>query len=120
MISLPVCTTLAECERHDGERVEVVGTYTVWDPLPYRSRRHRPPQQVMLVFESGEDNGVYLEAWGHAGHMRDLEEIARFRGQRVRVTGTFRRKMPPHPTDPPHATSLAGPCLHPVETITSA
>jgi hypothetical protein len=33
------------------------------------------------------------------------------------VIGTFLSEMPPHPTDPPHAASVGGPCLHPVETI---
>src|SRR5689334_20928674 len=48
--NVPVCTTLAECSAHDGERVHVVAVYTVWDPLPQRARNHPPAQQVMLVF----------------------------------------------------------------------
>jgi len=117
--TLPTCTTLAECNAHHGERVHVVGVYTVWDPLPERARNHPPAQQVMLMFGS-RDEGPYLEAWGHEGHLRPLDEIARYSGKKVRVTGRFLREMPPHPTDPPEATSLGGPCIHPIETIALA
>jgi len=117
--STPMCTTLSECNAHDGERVHVVGVYTVWDPLPQRARDHPPAQQVMLIFRSGED-GPYLEAWGHEGHLRPLEEIARYEAKNVRITGTFLRRMPSHPTDPPEAASLDGPCIHPIEAIALA
>jgi hypothetical protein len=115
--NVPVCTTMAECSARDGERVHVVAVYTVWDPLPQRARNHPPAQQVMLVF-GPEDEGPFLGAWGHEGHMRPLDEIARLDGKKVRVIGKFLREMPPHPTDPPEAASLAGPCIHPVEAIT--
>lgn len=116
---LPTCTTLAECASHDGERVTVVGVYTVWDPLPDRAANHPPAQQVVLTFPP-DTEGPFLEAWGHKGHMRALDEIARYKGKKVRVTGTFARKMPPHPTDPPEAASVDGPCIRPVESITLA
>ena len=116
---LPVCATRAECDLHDGRRVTVVGVYTVWDPLPERSDDHPPPTQVLLTFAGGEE-GPYLEAFGYDGHHRELDEIARYRDRTVRVTGTFLREMPPHPTDPPWATSLAGACIHPVEAIEAA
>jgi hypothetical protein len=116
---LPVCTSLAQCTAHDGERVEVVGVYTVWDPMPVRHAGMDPAQQVVLVFDGGEE-GPYLGAWGHPGHLRDLAEIAALGGRRVRATGTFRATMPPHPSDPPQATALAGPCLHPIEAVTPA
>jgi hypothetical protein len=71
----------------------------------------------MIMFAS--EDGPFLGAWGYADHFRSLAEIERFRGTPVRVTGTFLRSMPPHPTDPPEAASMAGPCLHPVESITA-
>ena len=117
MTGEPVCTTMAECTAHDGERVQVVGTYTVWDPMPDRPENLPQPQQVMIKFAS--EDGPFLGAWGYADHFRSLAEIERFRGTPVRVTGTFLRSMPPHPTDPPEAASMAGPCLHPVESITA-
>jgi hypothetical protein len=117
--NVPTCTTLAECNAHDGERVHVVAVYTVWDPLPMRAENHPPAQQVMLVFGS-EEEGPFLGAWGRDEHLRPLDEIARYNGKKVRATGTFLRKMPPHPTDPPEAASLGGSCIHPVESITLA
>jgi hypothetical protein len=116
---LATCTSLAECKTHEGQRVHVVGTYAVWDPLPTRARNHPPAQQVVLQFGPDED-GPYLGAWGHDGHLRPLDEIARYRGKQVRVTGTFRSSMPPHPTDPPEAASVDGPCIYPVEQIAPA
>ena len=115
---LPTCTSLGDCQSHDGERVHVIAVYTVWDPLPDRAVNQAPARQVMLMFD-GKD-GPFLEAWGNPGHMRSLDEIARYRGKKVRVTGTFLRKMPPNPKDPPHAASLDGPCIHPVENIALA
>jgi hypothetical protein len=115
----PVCTTLAECLAHDGARVTVVGVYTVWDPLPFRADNMAPAQQVILALD-GDEDGPYLGAWGRPEHLRELAEIARLAGRRVRVTGTFHATMPPHPTDPPQAASLAGPCVDPVESVTPA
>lgn len=114
--NLPTCATLADCLSHDGERVHVVAVYTVWDPLPERAANHPPAQQVMLMFGPDKE-GPFLEAWGYQGHMRPLDEIARYRDKKVRVTGKFARQMPPHPKDPPEAASLNGPCIHPVESI---
>lgn len=114
--NIPICTTLAECMAHNGERVQIIAIYTVWDPLPERAWNHPPAQQVLLMF-GREEEGVYIEAWGHKGHMRPLDEIVRYSGKKVRVTGKFLRDMPPHPVDPPDATSLSGACIHPVETI---
>jgi hypothetical protein len=115
---LPICTTNAECDANDGKRVEIVGTYTVWDPLPERKLDHPPAQQVILVL-AGEE-GPYLEAWGQPQHKRPLDEIARFQGKQVRVKGTYLKTMPPHPKPNPRAADLAGPCIHPIESITLA
>jgi hypothetical protein len=114
--ALPICRSMADCDLHDRQRVQVLAVYQVWDPLPDRAQNQAPAQQVMLVFANGEE-GPFLEAWGYEGHQRPVSEISRYRGQQVRVTGTFLRQMPPHPTDPPEAASLSGPCLHPVEKI---
>lgn len=116
MTDLPTCSSMVECNAHDRQQVQVVATYQVWDPLPERARDQPPARQVMLVFASGEE-GPFLGAWGREGHQRSLAEISAFRGKKVRVTGTFLRQMPPHPTDPPEAASLSGPCVHPVEKI---
>ena len=113
------CTTLAECEAHDGEQVEVVGTYKVWDPLPVRGPSSRRRSRWSVMF--GSEEGPYLGAWGYGDHRRPLEEIERLADRSVRVVGTSSsRTMPPHPTDPPTAASVSGPCIHPVESIAPA
>ena len=114
--SLIQCATLAECGRQDGECVEILGTYTVWDPLPYRAKDHPPAQQVQIILASGEP-GPYLGAWGSTEHDRPLDEIRRFSGHRVLVTGRFLSAMPKHPEDLPQATRLDGACIHPVNDI---
>jgi hypothetical protein len=116
---VPTCTTLDRCRAHDGERVEVVGTYTVWDPFPDRPDDLEPARQVIIALEPDED-GPYLGAWGRPGHLREPAEIARLAGRKVKVIGTFHGTMPPHPTDPPEAASLGGPCLDPVESVVPA
>lgn len=114
----PTCSTRAECDANDGKRVEVIGVYTVWDPLPSRKIDHPPARQVLLML--GEEEGPYLEPYWHDRHERPLDEIARLKGKKVRVTGKYHRTMPPHPTDPPEAAALGGACLHPVEAVTPA
>ena len=44
--SLPNCASLSECLKHVNTRVKIIGTYTVWDPLPERKKDHPPAQQV--------------------------------------------------------------------------
>jgi hypothetical protein len=114
--NLPKCTTLAQCKQHEGQRVQIVGEYAVWDPLPVRAKDQPPARQVLVKFADGSE-GPYLGAWGEADHMRPLDEIAKLGGKRVRVVGTFRSAMPKDPSSPPQAASLDGPCVHPIETI---
>lgn len=114
--NVPSCSSRATCEAYDGQRVRVIGVYTVWDPRPWRGKNDPPAQQVILTWQSGED-GPFLGAWGRDDHTRPVTEIAWLGGKRVQVIGTFLSKMPPHPTDPPYATSLGGSCIHPIEQI---
>jgi hypothetical protein len=116
--NLPTCSTRAECDANDGKRVQVVGVYTVFDPLPKRKRDHPPARHVKLVL--GGEDGPFLEPYWHDGAERPADEIARYEGKKVRVVGKFMRDMPPRPGDPPHAAAMGGPCLHPVESVTLA
>lgn len=107
---------MADCLAHEAERVEVAGTYTVWDPLPMRADNHPPSQYVRLTLAGGED-GPFLGAWGERDLLRPLDEIERFQGQRVRITGTFRLHMRQLSGGHPDEAALDGPCIHPVEAI---
>ena len=113
---LPTCATLADCKLHEGQRVQIIGEYAVWDPLPMRAKDQPPARQVLVRFGDGAE-GPYLGAWGEDDHQRPLDEIARLNGKRVRVVGTFRSAMPKRAGEPPHAASFDGPCVHPVESI---
>jgi hypothetical protein len=118
---LSTCVSLAACKAHDGERVHVLGVYSVWEPMPTRPDGYPPSRQVMLKFGANDDaEGLFLGAWGYGDHMRPLAEISRHRGKKVLVTGRFLSSMPPHPTDPPEAASVNGPCIHPIERLDTA
>ncbi len=114
-MKLPRCTTYAECEAHDQKRIEVVGIYRVWAPQPGRSADDRRSRQVRIVFDPSTTSGPFLEPGDHPGHLRSLEEIAKFRERKVRVVGTFLRQMPQR--KPPEAAQLGGSCISDVESI---
>ena len=113
-MKLPSCTTYAECETHDRQRVEVVGTYRVWAPRPGRSADDPRSRQVRIELD-GSSGGPFLEAGTDPRHLRSHDEIARFRDRRVRVVGTFLRQMPQ--TKPPEEAQLGGSCISDVESI---
>jgi hypothetical protein len=113
---LPNCASLSECLKHANTRVKIIGTYTVWDPLPARKKDHPPAQQVQIVFASGEP-GPYLGTWGTCQHQRSLEEIKRFQGLQVAVIGRFLRSMAMPTEDSSRTTWLEGACLDPVDEI---
>jgi hypothetical protein len=111
----PRCTTYAECEAHDHQRVEVVGIYRVWAPRPGRSADDPRSRQVRITLDGG---APFLEAGSDPRHKRAPEEIAKFRDRRVRVVGTFVRQMPQ--VKPPEMAQLGGSCISDVESIVLA
>ena len=111
-----VCTTHEECHAHDGERVEIVGIYTVWEP-----RADIPPERsksrLVKVRFDGASSGPFLAAENAQVYKRSLDEIAQFRGKRVRVIGTFLREIPQRNDD---SAQLGGACISAIESITVA
>jgi hypothetical protein len=110
----PRCTTYAECEARDHQRVELVGVYRVWSPRPGRSADDPRARQVRIALDE-RNAGPFLEAGSDPRHLRAPEEIARFRDRRVRVVGTFVRQMPQ--VKPPELAQLGGACISDVESI---
>jgi hypothetical protein len=112
-LKLPVCTSMAECAAHDGERVTVVGVYVLHEDRPRKAYDDESELPVRIMF--GEEIGPYLEPSWHKGSQRPIDEIARCRDKAVRVTGVFHRKSPP----PPDLRSAyrGDACLHPVEEV---
>lgn len=113
-MTLPRCTTYAECKVHDQQRVEVIGTYRVWSPLPGRSANDPRSRQVRIALDAS-GGGLFLEAGSHPRHLRSPDEIAKFRDRRVRVIGTFVHQMPQ--VKPPDEAQLGGSCISDIESI---
>ena len=114
--TIPTCTTVAECKGHDGKRVAVVGVYTLHESNPNRKLDDDSPKPVRLVL-AGE-KGPFLEPFWHKDAVRPKDEVAKYQGKTVRVTGTFHAQQPRDPSAPPHAAAMGGSCVHPVESIT--
>ena len=107
---------MAACEARDGQRVRVVGVYTVYDPMSSRTKDMPPPRQVEVRLAHDSD-GPFLGELGHDDHFRPLDEIARLAGKRVRVSGTFHVMAPPEPDHNPREAAVSGPYIHPIERI---
>ncbi len=104
------CASLAVCQAHDGHEVVVEGIY--------RPRGTDPRDEASLgyVIAIGPDD-IGLGAFWHESAVRSPGEVARFKGKRVRVTGTYAARTPP-----PDARmgTIDGPAIHPVRSIVPA
>jgi hypothetical protein len=117
MTNLPVCTTLAECNAHHGERVIVTGVYALYQYMaPTQLPDDQVPVRIELAGEPGPIKGPMLGVFWMASVKRPPAEIARLKGKRVRVIGTFLRDQPLNP-DHPDMSTVGGPCVHPVESV---
>jgi hypothetical protein len=112
--NLSACTTIAVCDANDGKQVAVVGTYRLFPDQPGVDYTG-VPRAARIALDDGL--GPFLEPYWHKQAARSDAEIARFVGKKVRVIGRYYREQPRNPDDPPHASSMGGPCLHPVERI---
>ena len=96
----------------EGLEVRVVGIYQQADirkrPIPPAVYRGN----VKIVLNSS--GGILLYPMWHPDAIRYPEEIERYEGQRVIVTG---RVVPEAPGDPRGAATLIGPCFVTVDTI---
>lgn len=113
--NLPTCTTLAACNAHDGKHVAVVGTYRLF-PDQAGVDYTGVPRAVRLALDDGI--GPFLEPYWHKQAVRPEAEVATYLGKKVRVTGRYHRVQPRNPDDPPQASAMGGPCVHPVDAIT--
>ena len=112
--SPPTCATVAACDANDGQQVTVVGTYRLFPDQPGVDYTG-VPRAVRIALDDGM--GPFLEPYWDKQAVRPDAEVARFLGKKVRVTGRYYRVQPKNPDDPPHASAMGGPCLHPVESI---
>lgn len=112
--TLETCTSVAACSAHDGKRIAVVGTYGMFPDQPGVDYTG-VPRAVRLALDDGP--GPFLEPYWHESALRSDAETRQYAGQRVRVIGPYYREQPKNPDDPPHASAMGGPCVHPVEKI---
>lgn len=100
-------------EAHDGERVSVRGIYALFD-----ATKHAKDQPAVydghaaIILEDG--TRVLLEPIDSPNAIRSEEEINRFAGRVVVVTGVLTKLPPP---DPNHAQDLVMPCLSKIEEV---
>lgn len=109
------CTTWAACLKHDGQRVAIVGRYTVERPLA-RRKGGGDVTRVRIIPDGGR-RGAYLAPLWHDDSARPEAEQSRLEGVEVRAIGRLHLRAPPKPGDPPHAARMGGACLHPVESV---
>jgi hypothetical protein len=109
------CSTWDACIPHDGQRVAIIGVYTLHRPLA-GMKGGGDIVRVRIVPEGGR-RGPYLEPYWHTGSRRDATELAALDGKRVRVVGTLYLTPPTNPKDPPGASTMGGAVIHPVEGI---
>lgn len=114
--TLPICTTVAACDSHDGERVVLVGVYRFFPDKPGFDYTG-VPRAVQITLD--DDNGPWLEPYWSKQALRPEAEVNAYLGKRVRVTGRYRRIQPPNPKNPPEASAMGGPCIE-VEKIEPA
>lgn len=115
--TLPTCSTNAACDAHDGKTIVVIGTYRLFPDQP-NTDYTGVPRAVRLELDDGP--GPFLEPYWHKEAVRPDAEIRQHIGKKVRVMGRYVRQQPQNPDDPPYASSVGGPCLHPVQKIESA
>lgn len=105
-------TSLDALSRVSGQRATVEGRY---QQIDVRMRQKGDPVyagHAAVILDDGTE--VTLEPVWAAEAIRPAEEIERFDGQRVRVTGVVHEQAP----EPPEPTaSLMSPCVHPVEAV---
>jgi hypothetical protein len=114
--TLPTCTTTAECDARDGERIAVVGRYCFYPDLPGFDYSDTPRA---VRIELADGLGPFLDPYWSQRAIRPQAEIDRHLGRRVRVVGLYHRDMPRNPDDPPQASAMGGPCIE-VESIEAA
>lgn len=109
------CTRWSACVKHDGQRVAIVGRYTVERPLAGR-KGGGDVTRVRIIPEGGR-RGAYLAPLWHADSTRPDDERTRLDGKLVRAVGRLHLEAPEAPDQPPHAARMGGACLHPVESV---
>jgi hypothetical protein len=113
----PICATVAACDANDGKQVIVAGVYGLYPDVPGVDYTG-VPRAVRITLADG--TGPLLEPYWSKEAIRPAAEVATYQGRKVLVTGRYLREQPRNPDDPPYASAMGGPCIHPVERIEPA
>jgi hypothetical protein len=105
---IPVCSSNAACAERDGERVTVEGVYRQFPP---QTGADSPDIPRGARLELADGMGPYLDLFWSKKAARSKDEVVRYLGKRVRVTGVYRKTMPRNPSDPPMASAIGDPCI---------
>jgi hypothetical protein len=110
-----ICRTAGDVLAQSGKRAAVQGVYHRVDAR--RKRTGAADESRAAAVRLSDGTVLLLEpSWSPAGARSD-DEIGRFNGKEVVVTGIVHAEAPP-PPEP--AAAVAGPCITPVESITEA
>lgn len=111
-----IYTTIKELEQKDGQKVEIMGKYQLYNPYPNK-KAAGGNVLVRIVMEGEEKDGPFLGAFWHEQSKRSAEEMKKYEGKQVRVRGIYHQKQPPQPDAPDFAATFGGACIHPVDTV---
>lgn len=109
---IPVCTTLAQFQMNDGQRVLVLGRYHAV-ALGQGTRIQNLKRDHASV-RLGDGTEILLEPNWSDSARRDSDELSRFDNHQVEVEGVAHLKSPPPPQP---IAYIIGPCLSPVFSL---
>jgi len=121
----PCCKDYEEIKRLDGKRVTVTGTYR---PAFVRKQIGRLPEKdsegntaSTVSITTAEEQRFMLEIYHSARGKRAPEEIQRFSGMKVRVTGTLHARTPSQSDEGGGVLqTMIGPYIGEIERIEAA
>jgi hypothetical protein len=112
------CANFEQVKALDGKRVTLTGVYqrTAVRKGPRDSADDQKARTVQIRCDGGV--GVMLEVYYTPSGARSDEEIKRFQGKRVKVTGVLRARTPEQVMPGGQiAQTMIGPCIVSIESI---
>jgi hypothetical protein len=112
------CASFEQVKSLDGKRVTLTGVYqrTAVRKGPRDAADDQKAHTVQIRCDGGV--GVMLEVYYAPSGARSDEEIARFQGKRVKVTGVLRARTPEQVMPGGQiAQTMIGPCIVSIESI---
>lgn len=112
-----VIKTSGALEARNGEKVIIEGVYTLYDPFP--AQKGKSDEFIVQILLDG-DEGPFLEPYWDKKSKRSMEEVAKFKNKKVKVSGVYHIEQPQQPGQPEDASTFGGSCISPVTDIALA